>query len=251
MRPKLYRLMVPVLALAPSVLEAQDSVQTGARSQAQIVAEGTAAGQIQGAAAAQNTLESRAQGEAASPQARIESAMQAAAEARLPVSLLESKVAEGDAKRVPPERIAAAVEARLTALVHASQTLAQAGIQSQNAGELSVTVDALQAGVRDRAVIEVSRNAPAERRVVAIAILADLVRLGHDSEAAMIRVNGALTTNAELANLSAEVAADGALSNLQGEVASELAIEGLNSILDGAVIEGSGALSVGTGLDLD
>jgi hypothetical protein len=166
---------------------------------------------------------SSAQAQAKTPQARIDAAMQAAARANVPTSLLASKVAEGEAKRVPAERIAAAVEMRLQSLVRASQTLERANLDATSEGELAVAADALQAGVSENALIKVSKNASGERRVVAVAVLADLVRLGSASETAVSRVNAALTSSA-------------ALANLQAEVASQLRLGGLSSTLDAAGI---------------
>lgn len=160
-----------------------------------------------------------AQGQAKTPAARIDAAIEAAAAANVPVTLLESKVREGEAKRVPLERIAGAVEARLEALLRASETLKRGGVEVASAGELAVTADALEAGVSDRAIIRVSTSAPGERRIVAVAVLADLVRLGHGSDPAYARVNAALISNAALANLHAEVA-------------SQLRLGGLTSTLD-------------------
>lgn len=164
-----------------------------------------------------------AQAQAKTPKARIDAAMQAAARANVPASLLESKVAEGEAKRVPQERIAAAVEARLQALVRAAETMDRADVEANSAAELAVAADALQAGVSENALIKVSRNASPERRVVAVAVLADLVRLGQDSEPALTRVTAALSSSAALANLHAEVA-------------SQLRLGGLSSTLDAAGI---------------
>src|SRR5689334_9600005 len=92
-------------------------------------------------AAAQGQAQSQVQ----TPQARIDAAMSAAAKANVPAELVKSKVAEGQAKRVPPERIAAAVEARVTSLVRASQTMKKAGAESESAGDLAVAADALDA----------------------------------------------------------------------------------------------------------
>jgi hypothetical protein len=140
-------------------------------------------------------------------QARIAAAFEAGSRARIPAALLESKVREGEAKRVPQERIAAAVEARLQALVKAKDAMSRAKIESSSDSELAVAGDALQAGVSEKAVVDVIRDAPAERRVVAIAVLTDLVRLGHASDRALARVSAAVRSNAGLANLNAEVAA--------------------------------------------
>ncbi|MGQ0703013.1 MAG: hypothetical protein ACT4PM_07785 [Gemmatimonadales bacterium] len=189
MRSKLYAAVIPAVVLIAFPLAAQSS---GSESQ---------------------------QGKTA--EARIEAAMKAAAQANVPVSLLESKVAEGQAKRVPPDRIAAAVEARLTTLVRASRFMAEAGIEQRTTAELAIAGDALQAGVGDSALVRVYRNAPAERRVVAMAVLSDLVRLGSTSEAAFTRVNATLRSSA-------------ALANLQAEVAAQLRLGGLVSTLDAA-----------------
>jgi hypothetical protein len=175
--------------------------------------------------------------------------MDAAAEARIPTSLLANKVAEGEAKGIPGDRIATAVEARLSALIRAAGTLDRAGLESQSEGELLVTADALEAGVGEEALVAVSGRASGQRRVVAIAVLADLVRLGSEPGPASARVNAALGTNTSLANLSAEVAANAALNNLQAEVASQLQLEGLDSILDGLEGGGSGGVDGTLGLD--
>lgn len=164
-----------------------------------------------------------AQSQAQTPQARIDAALSAAASARIPVELVKSKIAEGEAKRVPQERIATAVEARVKSLTRASQAMQRADIEVQNAGELAVTADALDAGVSENAVIRVSRDAAPDRRTVAIAVLTDLVRLGNASERALTRVSSALSTSAALANLHAEVM-------------SELRAGGLKSTLEAAGI---------------
>jgi hypothetical protein len=175
-----------VMLLAPSTLFAQDG---SAQEQSQAQAQGQATGQAQ----------------AQTPQARIDAAMSAAAEAKIPLSLVKSKVAEGEAKRVPQERIATAVEARVKSLVRASETLQRADVEVRNEGELLVSADALDAGVSQSALIRISKDAPPERRTVAIAVLADLVRLGAASDNALARVSGAVSSSSALANLHAEV----------------------------------------------
>lgn len=203
MKAKMTSGLVMLLLVAP-VLGAQE---TDDRVQ------GQAQGQAQG----------QSQSQARTPQARIDAAMTAAAEANVPVELIRSKVAEGEAKRVPPERIAAAVEARVKSLVHASETMKRADVEASGAGELAVTADALEAGVSEAAVVRISKEAPEERRTVAIAVLADLVRLGNASERAFNRVSAAVTSSAALANLHAEVV-------------SQLRLGGLSSTLDAAGI---------------
>jgi hypothetical protein len=177
-----------VVLLAPSMMFAQDG---SAQEQGQAQAQGQGTGQAQ----------------AQTPQARIDAAMNAAAEAKIPLSLVKSKVAEGEAKRVPQERIATAVEARVKSLVRASETLQRADVEARNEGELLVSADALDAGVSESALVRISQDAPPERRTVAIAVLADLVRLGAASDNALARVSGAVSSSSALANLHAEVAA--------------------------------------------
>ena len=194
--------MIAVLLLAPAALQAQGT-ESGTKTQAQ--------GDVQT--------------QVRTPQARIDAAMQAAVRAKVPVSLLESKIAEGEAKQVPQERIAAAVEARVAALIKASEAMSRSSIKTMTEGELAVAADALQAGVSAEALIEISQSAPAERRVVAVAVLTDLVRIGEKPEPAVARVQAALASNV-------------ALANLQAEVASKLRLGGLSSTLEAAGVLG-------------
>ena len=173
-------MLATVFALSPAVVHAQSA---------------NANAKAQGAASAK------------SPGERIDVALQTAAAAKIPITLIRSKIEEGQAKRVPQERIAAAVEARLDALVKAQQAMKQAKLDARSEGELAVSADALQAGVSEKALVKVFSDAPHERRAVAIAVLTDLVRLGHASERALARVSAATRSNAGLANLQAEVAA--------------------------------------------
>lgn len=159
-------------------------------------------------AEAATSAAANAAAQAATPQARIDAAMEAAARAEVPTSLLESKVREGEAKGVPAERVAAAVEARLQGLIRARDAIQEAGVGAASEGQLLVTAEALQAGVSQNAVVQVLTEAPAERRAVATAVLTDLVRLGYDSGAAWARVNASLSSGPEaLVNLRAEAAA--------------------------------------------
>ena len=131
-------------------------------------------------------------GSATSGSARIDAALASAVKAGVPTSLLERKVAEGKAKGVPTERIAAAVERRLGALTEAHDALMKAGLKSTTEGELSVAADAVQAGVSQSALVTISKRAPDNSRAVAIAVLGDLVALGQASDQALARVEGAL-----------------------------------------------------------
>lgn len=194
LKPTMMAVLVPAMLITPMVVRAQN-----------------------GGVAAQG--QSQTQAQAQTPQARIDAALSAAAKANVPVELVKSKIAEGEAKRVPPDRIASAVEKRVTSLTRASETMKHAGVQAGSAGELAVTADALDAGVSESAVVRVTRETPAERRTVAIAVLADLVRLGNASDRALARVSNAVTSTA-------------ALANLRAEVASQLTAGGLGSTLD-------------------
>ncbi|HEX7091935.1 MAG TPA: hypothetical protein VF192_17595 [Longimicrobiales bacterium] len=157
-------------------------------------------------------------------EARIQAAMEAAVRANIPVSLLESKAKEGEAKGVPAERIAAAVEARLEALMRAQDVLDKAGVEIANEGELLLAAEALRAGVSETALIEVSKAASGEQRAVATAVLTDLVRLGIASPTALARVSAALAGRAEsLVNLRAEAAAS---LRARGELATGLPLPG-------------------------
>jgi hypothetical protein len=146
---------------------------------------------------------------------RVQAAMDAAIDAGIPIALLESKLAEGRAKGVPMERIALAVESRLEALVRAHQAMQRARIESTTSGDLAIVADAVQAGVSDAALVEITRRAPQERRAVAIAVLANLVALGHGSEHALGQVRVALNRGPD------------ALLNLQARTSSELQARGV------------------------
>jgi hypothetical protein len=168
--------LAAVLALAPAALAAQDST----------VATGTGSG----------------------ADARVEAALDAAVKAGIPVPLLERKIAEGKAKGVPMDRIAAAVEKRLDALTQARDAMTRANVASTTEGELSVAADAVQGGVSQTALATISQSAPQDRRAVAIAVLTDLVTAGQTSEVALTQVQAALARGPEaLANLRTESAA--------------------------------------------
>ena len=139
-------------------------------------------------------------------QDRIDAATARAREAGVPVALLESKVAEGKAKGIPMDRIAAAVERREAALEKASQALR--GRPEIGAADLSVAADAVESGVSTEVLKALADTAPRDRRVVAIAALTELVRQGRVPEAALDRVKDALKRGPDaLANLPAQAAA--------------------------------------------
>jgi hypothetical protein len=137
------------------------------------------------------------------PQQRINLALARAREVGIPVALLESKIAEGKAKGVSLERVAAVVERREAHLEQVSALWR--GRQDIQAADLSVGADALESGVSEAVLKAVTDAAPRERRVVAIAALTQLVEMGHTPAAALERVRDALKRGPEvLANLAAQ-----------------------------------------------
>ncbi|HEX5727710.1 MAG TPA: hypothetical protein VFX98_19720 [Longimicrobiaceae bacterium] len=139
---------------------------------------------LPGAAAGQRT-----------PEQRIAAARQRAETTGIPVQLLDDKVAEGRAKGVPPERIAAAVERRLTSLTRARQVMANA--RTVSASDISVGADAVEAGVSEAVLSALATRAPPAHRSVAIFALTELVRGGAASEVALERVQAALERGPE------------------------------------------------------
>jgi hypothetical protein len=137
------------------------------------------------------------------PQDRINTALTRARQVGIPVALLQSKIAEGQAKGVPIDRLATAVERRLAALERAHQ--AMAGQHGIGHADLAIAADAVESGVGEAVLTRIADVAPRERRAVAIAALTQLVQLGHVPEAALERVRQALQRGPEaLLNLPAE-----------------------------------------------
>lgn len=138
---------------------------------------------------------------------RIEAARRRADDAGIPVSLLDLKVAEGRAKGVPADRIAGAVEVRLSLLSRAREAMA-GGRGPLTAADLSAGADALAAGVSPDALGSLTRSAPGDRRAVAIAVLAQLVQEGDASDRALERVRLALANPETLRTLPGQVRRD-------------------------------------------
>src|SRR5258705_8077167 len=123
------------------------------------------------------------------PQDRINTALARARQVGIPVALLESKMAEGKAKGVSLERIAAAIEHREGVLERASQALRG---NPGDAASLSVGADAIESGVNEAVLKAGAEDAPRDRRTVAIAALTQLVQHGDLPEAALAKVRNAL-----------------------------------------------------------
>jgi len=131
---------------------------------------------------------------AQTPAQRIQAARQQAAQAGIPVSLLDGKVAEGHAKGVPDDRIAMAVERRLGSLQRARAAMSGVAVTP---ADLNVGADAVEAGVDGGVLGRLARAAAADRRAVAIAVLTELVQQGMASEVALQRVTAALASGSE------------------------------------------------------
>src|SRR5690606_16834269 len=110
-----------------------------------------------------------AQARAQDAAARIDAARRSVAEAGIPTSLLESRIAEGRAKGIPLERIAGVVERRALALGEAHRALA--GAAALGPADLSAGADAVEAGIDGASLRAVIAGARAEDRPVAIAVL--------------------------------------------------------------------------------
>ena len=108
------------------------------------------------------------------PSARIDAARRSVAEAGIPPSLIDARVAEGRAKGIPLDRIAAVVERRAAALGAARQ--AMAGANGLNAADLSAGADAVEAGIDGASLRALIQGARVEDRPVAIAVLTYLHR---------------------------------------------------------------------------
>jgi hypothetical protein len=170
-----------------------------------------------------------------SADARVTATLDHAMSAGIPVALLQRKVDEGKAKGVPMDRIAIAVENRFTALTRARDAMLSAGITHTTEGQLSVTADAVQAGVSQAALVAVGRSAPEERRTVAIAVLTQLVASGQLPDQAVAHVQAAIARGPEaLANLGATAGANGAA----------------NANANGAAAAAQGAANAGVRIDL-
>jgi len=140
-------------------------------------------------------------------QARMAAAVERVTERGMPASLVRSKIAEGQAKGVPAERIAQAAERRADALIRAQDAFARAGVQPREA-DYAAGADAIGRGVSAAVVGDVARSATPETRAVAITVLDQLVGMGIPANEARDRIRAAGAAGPEaLANLPAQAAA--------------------------------------------
>ena len=146
---------------------------------------------------------------AQTPQERIDAAMTRSQREGIPLSLLESKIAEGRAKGVAMDRIAMAVESRLRNLEQAKVIMARVA-NDVDAAQLSVGADAIGGGVSEAVLEKITASASRERRAVAVAALTQLVLHGIAPEAALLQVKDALARGPQaLANLAAQPGVSG------------------------------------------
>jgi hypothetical protein len=141
------------------------------------------------------------------PAGRIEAAQQRVAAAGIPASILENQVAEGRAKGIAPERVAAAVERRGAALLRAQEAMG-GGRRDLSAADLSSGANAVEAGVDAGALRGIADVAHAADRPVAIAVLTYLHEQGVPIDRALEQVTRALKQGPEaLRDLPAQAAA--------------------------------------------
>ena len=134
----------------------------------------------------------------ASAATRFDAAIARAEREDLPTESIVSKALEGIAKRVPPDRIAVAVEQRLDLLVRARAALEprrrdadrepqrEGAVRARARAEISAVADAMQRGVDDDAVRRLSADSrPDEPISTSVHVLADLVQRGVPSDVAL------------------------------------------------------------------
>lgn len=127
---------------------------------------------------------------AQSPDERIRTTLERAAEAGIPTSLLQSKLAEGRAKGISEERIAPALDRRLDGLVRAGEILSE--VPRLREADLDLGADALESGVSEAVLAEIATTAAPHDRSAAIAALGHLVPADIAPEDALERVRNAL-----------------------------------------------------------
>ena len=167
-------------------------------------------------------------------------AFERAQAAGIPLTLLESKMAEGRAKGVPMDVIEQAVQRRTDALIAAAATFEQAGAEDVGAADLSVAADAMENGVSATVLQTIAETAPTERRAVAIAALTYLVAEGTVPEDALARVQDALARGpGALSNLSGGIP-DGVLPDAAG-VPADVGDAGTGGVPDGVPAGNAGS----------
>jgi hypothetical protein len=128
--------------------------------------------------------------------------------AGIPAALLEGRVAEGRAKGVSVERIAASVERRAASLTAALQAMT-GPVRDLSAADLNAGADAIEAGIPGAYLHALTELVHGPDRPVAIAVLAQLRRDGLAAAPAYARVTAALGEGPDaLRTLPSQVAAE-------------------------------------------
>jgi hypothetical protein len=144
---------------------------------------------------------------AQSPEARIDAARARLTAAGIPAALLDGRVAQGRAKGVAMERIAASVERRAASLTVARQAMAPR--RDLTAADLDAGADAVEAGIPTADLHALTELVHGADRAVAIAVLAQLHRDGLPAAQALERVTAALGKGPDaLRTLPAQAAAE-------------------------------------------
>ena len=148
------------------------------------------------------------------PEAVAERVLATIATARsrgLPTQALERTALKGAARQVAPAEIERAVEAQAANLERSSEYLSKARSRRPSGDEIEAGAEAMRQGVDGSAVSELASAAPSGRSlVVPLHVLGTLaVQNVHAQEAvaAVIERLGARATDAEIAELPAQVAA--------------------------------------------
>ena len=136
----------------------------------------------------------------------------AAARSRgLPTQALERTALKGAARQVAPSEIERAVDAQATRLERSNEHLTKAMSRRPTGDEVEAGAEAMRQGVDGSAVAKVASAAPSGRSlVVPLHVLGSLALQNvhaQDAVAAVIERLGARATDAELAELPAQVAA--------------------------------------------
>ncbi|HUG41166.1 MAG TPA: hypothetical protein VMM12_11810 [Longimicrobiales bacterium] len=140
----------------------------------------------------------------AAQQNPIEDAFARVAEAGIPISLLQSLQAEGEARGVTIGVLEDAMQRRADALIRAKDAMNRAGVEASEA-ELAAGADALGAGVSGAVLTALAENTTGDQRVAATAALGVLVDAGHVPADALERVKAALERGPDaLADLRGE-----------------------------------------------
>lgn len=143
--------------------------------------------------------------------ARVLAKISAARSRGLPAQALERTALKGAARDVKPSEIERAVEAQANRLERSNEYLSKAQSRRPSGDEIEAGAEAMRQGVDGRAVSQLASSAPSGRSlVVPLHVLGSLVAQGvisNDAVTSVIERLNALATDAQIAELPAQVAA--------------------------------------------